>query len=145
MKKILIICGPNLNQLEKREPGIYPPFSLEEIKKYTEKELAPYKLELEWFQSDYEGDLIKKSHEASAGKYDLIVINPGGLSHSSVALLDALLLIKTPIIEVHFSRPSRREHFRRNLLTGESAKIIMEGLGKDAFYLAIYSQVRSNK
>lgn len=143
MKKFLIINGPNLNLLGRREPEIYGKESLKDIQELTENALAKdgNKLEIVWYQSNVEGELINRVQKSLEENFAALIINPGGYSHTSVALLDALKLVKCPIIEVHLSNTHRREEFRSVKLTAKSSTIIMEGLGKHAYYLAIKSQL----
>ncbi len=143
MKNFLIINGPNLNLLGTREPEIYGALTLEEIKNQTTTKIqAEHKdVQLDWYQSNVEGDLINRVQQSLNQNYHAIVINPGGYSHTSVALLDALKMVKCPIIEVHLSNTHRREEFRSVKLTAKASTIIMEGLGIDAYYLAIKSQL----
>jgi 3-dehydroquinate dehydratase-2 len=141
MKKILIINGPNLNLLGKRETEIYGSLTLEEIKKYTEKRLQDKKLDIEWFQSNIEGEIIEKLHRFKAEDYEFLVINPAGYSHTSVAIYDAMLMCEKIIIEVHLSNVYSREDFRQTMLTARAASKIMSGLGKEAYYIAILSEL----
>src|SRR5690606_718294 len=98
MKKILIINGPNLNMLGKREPMVYGQDTLDEIIKETEKKVAG-RVELQWFQSNIEGEIVTKIQEAHGSDIDALVINPGGYSHTSVAIHDALKILDVPIVE----------------------------------------------
>ena len=143
MKKILIINGPNLNLLGLREPDIYGPMTLEDIKNYTENKLKSEKqnVELEWYQSNIEGELVESIQKAIHTEYDALIVNPAAYSHTSVAMLDALRMIKVPIIEVHLTNVYSREEFRQTLLTARAASKIMSGLGKDAYYLAVISEL----
>jgi 3-dehydroquinate dehydratase-2 len=141
MDKILIINGPNLNLLGKREVKIYGSLSLKNIMADTEKKIKKhgFKVKLEWFQSNLEGEIITKIQQAQSG-YKSLIINPGGYSHTSVAIHDALKILTIPIVEVHLSQLYAREEFRSTLLTGKAATAIMTGLGKDSYALAIISQ-----
>ena len=143
MKKILIINGPNLNLLGLREPDVYGSMTLEEIKDYTNEKLKSEKCRatLEWYQSNIEGDLVECIHKAIGSEYDALILNPAAYSHTSVAILDALRMIKIPIIEVHLTNVYSREEFRQTLLTARAASKIMSGLGKDAYYLAVKSEL----
>lgn len=143
MKKFLIINGPNLNLLGTREPEIYGKETLKDIQEFTEKKLISdgSKVELHWYQSNLEGELIDRVQGSLGENFAALIINPGGYSHTSVALLDALKMVKCPIIEVHLSNTHRREEFRSVKLTAIASTIIMEGLGKHAYYLAIKSQL----
>lgn len=139
--KFLIINGPNLNKLGKREPEIYGKLTLEDIQKLTEKKLNSYPVELDWFQSNIEGEIVDKIQQFSETNADALIINPAAYSHTSVAILDALKLVKCPIIEVHLSNTHHREDFRSLKLTAKASTIIMEGLGEISYYLAVLSQL----
>ncbi len=140
MKKFLIINGPNLNMLGKREPEVYGTESLDDIAKWTDEKVKG-KATLEWFQSNVEGEIVSRIQQAHSEKYDALVINPGGFAHTSVAIHDALKILKIPVIEVHLSQVYRREEFRHTLLTAKAATAIMSGLGKQSYYVAISSQI----
>ncbi len=140
-KKFLIINGPNLNKLGTREPEIYGSLTLQEVINYTEQKLSQKNCSCTWFQSNIEGELINRIQLAVDQDFNALVINPGGYSHTSVALFDALQMIKIPIIEVHISNTHKREEFRQVKLTAKASTIIMEGLGKDAYLMAITSQL----
>ncbi|MAX65482.1 MAG: type II 3-dehydroquinate dehydratase [Bacteriovoracaceae bacterium] len=145
MKKIIIINGPNLNLLGQREPETYGQLSLDEIKEYTEKKLPKNLVQLDWWQSNSETEIIEKIHEIFSKKiYDALIINPAAYSHTSVAILDALKLLSIPVVEVHLTNVYRRESFRHSLLTAQASSIIMSGLGKDAYYYAILTQLNGN-
>jgi 3-dehydroquinate dehydratase II len=140
MKKILIINGPNLNMLGTREPEIYGTETLEDIRLWTEGKIKS-KASTTWFQSNIEGEIIDRIQSAHKENYDAIIINPGGYSHTSVAIHDALKIVKFPVIEVHLSQVYLREDFRHTLLTAKAASAIMSGLGKQSYYIAILSLV----
>jgi len=133
--KIFIINGPNINILEKRGES-YPEVSLETIKKETMDKLSDTQVEIQWFQSNHEGEIIEKIQELDS-KVELLVINPAGFSHTSVAIKDALDTLHCPVFEVHITNPLRRESFRHKMLTGTSANFIMKGFGASVYYLAI--------
>ena len=141
MKKFLIINGPNLNMLGQREPEVYGSETLDDIKKFTEAKLQG-QAALEWFQTNVEGELVNRIQQAHSQHYDALIINPGGYSHTSVAIHDALKILKIPVIEVHLSQVYKREEFRHTLLTAKAATAIMGGLGKQSYYIAIYSQLQ---
>lgn len=143
MKKILIINGPNLNMLGQREPEVYGAETLDDLQNWTTKKVGP-RAELEWYQSNIEGEIVSKIQAAHSGGYQALVINPGGYSHTSVAIHDALKILKIPIIEVHLSQVYKREEFRHSLLTAKAATAIMSGLGKQSYYVAILSLLDSN-
>ena len=139
MKRILIINGPNLNMLGKREPEVYGTESLDDISRWTEEKVKG-KAQLEWYQSNVEGEIVSRIQRAHSEKYDALIINPGGYAHTSVAIHDALKILKFPIIEVHLSQVYQREEFRHTLLTAKACSAIMSGLGKQSYYVAILSQ-----
>ncbi len=140
-KKFLIINGPNLNLLGSREPEIYGSLTLEEIQKYTEAHPLLSKVQLQWFQSNIEGEIVTRLQKTLDEDFAAIIINPAAYSHTSVAIYDALKLIKIPIVEVHLSNTHAREEFRKAKITSGAAKIVMEGLGKNAYVMGILSQI----
>ena len=136
--KIQIINGPNLNLLGLREPGIYGSQSFED---YLLELKSVYSiLEIDYFQSNVEGELINKLHEVGF-EYDGIIINAGGYTHTSVAIADAIAGIKTPVIEVHISNIYAREEFRHVSLTGKNCRGVLTGFGLDGYRLALESFV----
>lgn len=141
MAKFLIINGPNLNMLGKREPDVYGKETLEDLKKYTESKLQSLGVDLEWYQSNHEGELVERIQNAATQGFKAVVINPGGYAHTSVAIHDAIKILQIPVIEVHLSQVYRREGFRQTLLTAKACMAIMSGLGKDAYWLAVQSQI----
>jgi 3-dehydroquinate dehydratase-2 len=141
INKFLIINGPNLNMLGSREPEIYGSMSLDQIKEYTQSELSNKNCHLDWYQSNIEGEIVDRIQQATKQDFKALVINPGAYSHTSVAILDALKLLKIPIIEVHLSNTHTREEFRQVKLTAKSSTIVMEGLGKNSYLMAIFSQL----
>ena len=134
--KIYVLNGPNLNLLGDREPDIYGNVSLNDI----EKSLISYgkanNSEIYFKQTNHEGELIEFVHEASK-KANAIIINPAGYSHTSVALLDALLTVKIPIIEVHISNIFKREDFRHNSYVSKAAIGVISGLGIEGYLYAL--------
>jgi 3-dehydroquinate dehydratase-2 len=138
MKKILIINGPNLNMLGLREPEIYGTDTLEDIRVWTDSKINSL-AQTTWFQSNVEGEIVSRIQMASKEQFDAVVINPGGYAHTSVAIHDALKILKIPVIEVHLSQVYKREEFRHTLLTAKAASAIMSGLGKQSYYRAIQS------
>lgn len=137
----LIINGPNLNMLGTREPEVYGALTLQEIQTFTEKSLEKDNVSLEWYQSNIEGEIVTKIQEATKKNYKALIINPGAYAHTSVAIYDALAMIKCPVIEVHISNTHRREDFRQIKLTAKASTIIMEGLGKIAYLTAVKTQL----
>jgi 3-dehydroquinate dehydratase-2 len=140
-KEFLIINGPNLNMLGTREPEIYGSLTLEEIKAFTENALSGESVKIDWYQSNIEGEIVTKIQDSLKKNYKALIINPGAYSHTSVAIFDALCMIKIPVIEVHLSNTHRREEFRQTKLTAKASTIIMEGLGKIAYLTAVKSQL----
>jgi 3-dehydroquinate dehydratase II len=134
--KIQIINGPNLNLLGLREPSIY---GAEGIESYLEKLKEKYSIvEIDYYQSNVEGELINKLHEVGFS-YDGIILNAGGYTHTSVAIADAIAAIKTPVVEVHISNIYAREEFRHVSLTGKNCKGVLTGFGLDGYRLALES------
>ncbi|MFN4234676.1 MAG: type II 3-dehydroquinate dehydratase [Bacteroidia bacterium] len=134
MKRILIINGPNLNLLGKREPGIYGKSSFEDYLEILKSKFSD--LKIEYFQSNIEGEIINKIHSA-INTFDGIVINPGGYSHTSVAIADAIAAVNIPTVEVHISNVHAREDFRKQLITATKCKGVISGLGLDGYEFAI--------
>lgn len=135
MKKIIIINGPNLNLLGKREIDIYGNMSFEHYFQILTDHYHK-KLELEYFQSNHEGAVIDKIHQVGY-VYDGIVLNGGAFTHTSLAIADALAAITTPVIEVHISNIHAREAFRSKSLTAAKAVGSIAGLGLDGYRLAL--------
>lgn len=138
MKNILIINGPNLNMLGKREPEVYGSESLDDIRMWTDSKIKS-KATATWFQSNIEGEIVDRIQAAHSENFDALIINPGGYAHTSVAIHDALKILKIPVIEVHLSQVYKREEFRHTLLTAKACSAIMSGLGKQSYYIAIQS------
>ena len=138
--KIQIINGPNLNLLGIREPGVYGNMGFEEYlqilkAKYTD-------IEISYYQSNVEGELINKLHEVGFS-YDGIILNGGAYTHTSVAIADAIAAINTPVIEVHISNIYAREEFRHMSLTGKNCQGVLTGFGMDGYRLAIESFLKT--
>ncbi len=134
MTRVLVLQGPNLNLVGTREPEIYGRDNLDEIHAEIEAHAAELGLEVVTFQSNHEGSLIDRLHERD---FDVAIVNAGGLTHTSVALRDALLAVQRPFWEVHLSDPSTREAFRRvNFLHDVAAGSIV-GQGKRGYLLAL--------
>ncbi len=134
--KILIINGPNLNLLGKREPEVYGSTTFEDY--FGELKSKFSSLDLEYFQSNVEGELIDKIHKVGFS-YDGIVINAGAYTHTSVALRDAIAGIETPVIEVHISNTHQREEFRHHSYISPVCKGVILGFGLDSYRLALES------
>ena len=134
--KVLVLHGPNLNLLGERETGIYGTKSLVEINQLMQKEGEQYGLELDFFQSNYEGALVEAIQKAK-GNYDVIIINPAAYTHTSIALRDAILAVNIPTIEVHLSNIYKREEFRhRSFISGVAVGQI-SGFGVLSYLLAV--------
>jgi 3-dehydroquinate dehydratase II len=140
--KIQIINGPNLNLLGKREPEKYGNMPFEEWFAALKK-LFPT-ITFDYFQSNIEGEIINKLHETGFS-YDGIVLNPGGYTHTSVSIADAVASIKTPVIEVHITNISAREEFRHNSLVGRYCAGSIIGLGLDGYRLAAEALIEISK
>jgi len=132
--KVIIINGPNLNLLGKREPEIYGTQTFEEY--FTELKKQFPQIELDYFQSNVEGELINKLHEIGF-TYDGIILNAGGYTHTSVALSDAVASIKTKVVEVHISNIFAREEFRHISLLSKNCVGIISGLGLNGYDMAL--------
>ena len=136
MKKIIVINGPNLNLLGKREPETYGDKSFDSYFKELEVEF-PF-LELSSFHSNVEGEIINKIQETGFS-LDGIILNAGGYTHTSVAIADAIAAIKTPVIEVHISNVYAREEYRHQSLMAKNCKGVIAGFGLDSYKMAINS------
>lgn len=134
MKRILIINGPNLNLLGRREPEVYGSVSFEEY--YPELQRAFPEVALDYYQSNHEGCLIDKLQEAD-GCYDGVVMNPGGYAHTSIALADCIRAIGIPVVEVHLSDISKREPYRRHSFTAEACVKCFSGYGLEGYTLGV--------
>ena len=134
--KVIIINGPNLNLLGKREPSIYGNVTFDDYLKKLRLQFI--NLQIEYFQSNIEGELISKLHEIGF-IYDIILLNAGGYSHTSVALTDAIAAIKTPVIEIHISNIYAREDFRQKSLLSKNCKAVICGLGLESYKVALSS------
>ena len=132
--KILIINGPNLNLLGKREPEIYGHVSFEEYLTQLKARFPQHNLS--YYQSNHEGCIIDKLQSAD-GQYDAVVMNPGAYAHTSIALADCVRAISIPVVEVHISDISQREPYRRHSFTAEACVKCFSGLGMEGYDKAI--------
>lgn len=137
MKKVLVLHGPNLNLLGTREPAVYGKQTLAEIDANLRRIAEKGGAALEIFQSNSEGALIDQIHAATTSKVNFIIINPGGLTHTSVALRDALAGIGIPFIEIHLSNVHSREPFRHHSFLSELAVGVIGGLGARGYEYAL--------
>ncbi len=140
MKRIQIINGPNLNLLGKREPGLYGNQSFEEY--LLELRATLPEVELLYFQSNSEGDILDKLHEVGFD-IDGIILNAGAYTHTSVAIADAIRAITSPVVEVHISNVFSRESFRHHSYLSPVCKGCIVGFGLDSYHLAIVSFLNS--
>ena len=136
MKKVCIINGPNLNLLGKREKEIYGDKSFEEVFNQLQEFARSKSMDLSYFQSNEEGEIINKIHECM-GDMDYIVINPGAFTHYSYSIFDAILAVKVPTIEVHISNIFSREEWRKKSVISPACVGIISGLGLDVYRLAL--------
>ena len=134
--KILFLNGPNLNLLGTREPDKYGSQTLNDIENFVKTEAKQYGIEVTFYQSNVEGELVNKIQEAK-GVYDGIVLNPAAYTHTSVAIRDALLAVCVPTVEIHLSNIHTREEFRKTSLTAEKCIGVVAGFGPDSYELAL--------
>ena len=138
--KVIVINGPNLNLLGKREPSIYGSQGFDQFFKQLQNRFS--ELELHYFQSNIEGEMINKLHEVGFS-FDGVVLNAGAYTHTSIALADAISAITTPVIEVHISNVFKRESFRHHSYISPVCKGSISGFGLDSYRLAIASIIES--
>ena len=136
MRKIIIVNGPNLNLLGERERNQYGSFSLSEVEKNCEKFARKNNFIISFYQSNIEGEIVEKIQNSRKDQNGLI-INAGGYTHTSVAIHDALKIIKFPIIELHISNIYNREEFRQKSLISKIAKGIICGFGAEGYIMAM--------
>jgi 3-dehydroquinate dehydratase-2 len=134
--RILFVNGPNLNVLGKREPEIYGRMTLEEIRREVERAARREGGRVEFYQSNHEGEIVSRLQEAR-GSVDGLVINPGGYTHTSVAIRDALIYAGVPAVELHLSNPARREPFRRTSIVEDVVVGRIAGFGGHGYVLAL--------
>lgn len=137
MHKLLVLSGPNLNRLGKREPEIYGRQTLSELHHQVEEAASNSGVEVECRQSNHEGELIDWIGEAKDVGFSAIVINPGALTHYSYALYDSLLAASLPCVEVHLSNPEAREEFRHKSCTAAACVGKVAGFGVQSYTLAV--------
>ena len=141
-KTILVLNGPNLNLLGRREPDIYGHETLDDIAASLTDHAATLGVAVDIRQSNHEGHLIDWLHEADRDGATAVILNAGGYSHTSVALRDAVAAIAVPVIEVHLSNPAARESFRRRSLIAAVAKGTIQGFGASGYILALDAAAR---
>jgi len=137
MKKILVLHGVNLNMFGKRDPVQYGTITLDEINKKLKELAKELGVELETFQTNHEGAMCEKIHQAHQEKIDAVVINAGAWTHYSYALRDALAILKVPIVEVHMSNIHAREEFRNFSVISSIARGQICGFGVDSYLLGL--------
>lgn len=142
--KILVLHGPNLNLLGKREPGIYGTTTLGEIDVQLAALARELGIEVACHQSNHEGELVQRIHDAM-GSYEALVINPGAYTHTSVALRDAIASTGIPTVEVHLSNIHRREEFRQHSFISGVAIGQITGFGVDSYLLGLRAAVQALK
>jgi len=135
-KKIIVIHGPNLNTLGQREPGVYGSTTLKQINENLKKIGLQLNLNIETFQSNYEGAIVEKIQE-SLGECDGLIINPAAYTHTSIAIRDAILLLDIPVVEVHISNIYKREPFRHKSMIADVAMAQLSGFGVYGYEMAI--------
>lgn len=136
MSNILILNGPNLNLLGTREPETYGTETLSDIQSLCEKKAQELGLTVDFRQSNIEGELVSYIQEAMQG-YAGIIINPAAYTHTSIAILDALLAVKIPVVEVHLSNIHKREEFRHHSYVSKAARGVICGFGSQGYLLAL--------
>ena len=139
---VFVLNGPNLNLLGTREPAVYGHETLDDIGAMLTEQAIGLGLTIDMRQSNHEGHLIDWLHEAAARGAKAVIINPGGYSHTSVALHDAVRAIPTPVIEVHLSDPDTRERFRHIDLVALAARSVIKGKGSAGYALALDEAAR---
>lgn len=138
--KILVLNGPNLNMLGKRDPEVYGSETLTDIEENLQGEFP--KIDFEFLQSNHEGELIDAIQKARDGSVDALIANWGGFTHSSVAIHDALELLEIPKVEVHLSNIHAREEFRERSITGKAMDGIITGFGSISYSLGIEAALK---
>lgn len=136
-KTVFVLNGPNLNLLGSREPEIYGHATLDDVAAQLEERASALGLIIDMRQSNHEGHLLDWLHEAQAEGAKAVLLNAGALTHTSLALYDAIRSISTPVIEVHVSNPHAREEFRRHSFVGMAAKGCIAGFGVAGYLLAL--------
>lgn len=139
---IYVLNGPNLNLLGTREPEVYGAETLDDIAALLEERASALGVEVDIRQSNHEGHLIDWLHEAQAEGAKAVILNAGGFTHTSVAILDAVRAIAVPVIEVHLSNPQARERFRRRSLIAPAARGTVAGFGALGYALALDAAVQ---
>ncbi|MCM3617740.1 type II 3-dehydroquinate dehydratase [Sutcliffiella horikoshii] len=142
--RLLVLNGPNLNRLGLREPAVYGSQTLQDLEAQLQEFADKHSCKLTCFQSNHEGELIDKLHDAE-GQYDGIVFNPGAFTHYSYAIRDAIASISVPVMEVHISNIHKREEFRHTSVTAPVTAGQIVGLGLYGYELALMALLNQNK
>jgi 3-dehydroquinate dehydratase-2 len=137
MSKVLVINGPNLNLLGTREPHIYGSTTLADVEAGLQAQAKELGLELDCFQSNHEGAIVDRVHQARTEGVKFVLINPGAYTHTSVAIRDALNGVAIPFVEVHISNVHKREAFRHHSYLSDVAEAVMAGFGTLGYSLAL--------
>ncbi|ETD25994.1 type II 3-dehydroquinate dehydratase [Helicobacter canis] len=140
--KILVIQGPNLNLLGHRDPRIYGPLTLDQIHENMRLFAQQNNITLEFFQSNFEGEMIDKLQECVGGEYDGVLINPAAYSHTSIALADTIMACGVPVVEVHISNIFAREDFRQKSYTGAVCAGVITGFGAYGYHIGLISLIQ---
>lgn len=138
MKRVLVINGPNLNLLGAREKDVYGDATLSDIASSVVKEAQALGMDADFIQSNHEGEIIDKIHEAR-GKYDAVILNPGAYTHYSLAIRDAVRAVELPCIEVHLSNIYAREEFRSKSVVAPVCAGQISGFGSNSYILALHA------
>jgi 3-dehydroquinate dehydratase II len=144
VKKVVVVNGPNLDLLGKREPHVYGTRSLADLKSVVEAKAKALGIEVSFFQSNSEGAIIDYLHAEAPGSVG-IVLNPAALSHYSIALYDCLQALALPVVEVHISNIHAREEWRSRSVTARAARGVITGLGFDGYALALEFLAKEEK
>jgi 3-dehydroquinate dehydratase-2 len=139
--KVVVIQGPNINLLGMREPHIYGPMRMEDIHENMRTFATQNEIELEFFQSNLEGEIVDRIQEC-IGNADAIVINPAAYTHTSIAIRDAILSVGIPTIETHISNPARREEFRHTSMVAAACHGTIAGFGPFSYHLALIAAIQ---
>ncbi len=137
MPRILLINGPNLNLLGTREPEVYGSTTLADVENGLQQQAAELGLEIDCFQSNHEGAIVDRIHQARTEGVAFVLINPGAYTHTSVAIRDAFTAVAIPFVEVHISNVHKREDFRHHSYLSAIAEAVMAGFGTQGYGLAL--------
>lgn len=135
--KILVIQGPNLNLLGHRDPRIYGPLTLDQIHENMNTFAKQNNIQLEFFQSNFEGEIVDKLQECVGGEYDGVLINPAAYAHTSIAIADAIIACGVPVVEVHISNIFAREDYRQKSYTAAVCAGVVVGFGAYGYHMGL--------